>query len=194
MFAIPCWANELSTEAKAHLMYQAHEAIAPIKKNFKDALTQALGKAGAAKAIDKCKVDSAKLTSGPSVSGIETIEVGRTSLKLRNPKNAPRDWMKPHLNKFKDWKPGDSIEKRLLINLGPHRYGYLEPIYVQGICLSCHGKFVTTDIKKEIAEHYPQDEAMGYEFGALRGFFWAELSPRTSNEPTNKSKSPNESH
>jgi hypothetical protein len=53
--------------------------------------------------------------------------------------------------------------------------GYVEPIFVQPLCLTCHGTELAPELEAAIEQHYPSDEATGYVAGDLRGMFWAEL-------------------
>ena len=43
----------------------------------------------------------------------------------------------------------------------------------------CHGpaEMIDDEILIAIAEHYPQDEAVGFAEGDLRGWIWAEVPP-----------------
>jgi hypothetical protein len=50
--------------------------------------------------------------------------------------------------------------------------GYVEPIVVQDMCLTCHGTEVDATVEGTLAELYPADEATGFESGDLRGMFW----------------------
>ena len=42
---------------------------------------------------------------------------------------------------------------------------YVEPIYVQGICLTCHGSGVPEIVLDEIKVLYPQDKAVDFKLG-----------------------------
>jgi hypothetical protein len=53
--------------------------------------------------------------------------------------------------------------------------GYVEPIFVQPLCVTCHGGELESDLKAKLTELYPADQATGYAAGDFRGVFWAEL-------------------
>ena len=53
--------------------------------------------------------------------------------------------------------------------------GYVEPLFVQPLCVTCHGSALAPDLEKKLAELYPSDQATGYAAGDFRGVFWAEL-------------------
>ena len=156
---------------KAAALEKAHVAVDPIKSHFMKTLKAAVNQKGIHGAIDQCKIDASKITENAS------IEVGRTSLKIRNPENKPRDWMMPTLKKYESWKPGQPLESEILVPIGKEHVGYMEPIIVKPLCLHCHGKSLSPAVKSELKESYPQDKATGFSVGDLRGFFWAEFKP-----------------
>jgi len=100
-------------------------------------------------------------------------EVGRTSQRLRNPKNAPPGWVKPLLADGQA-RPAAEVEP-VMVDLGD-RVGVARPIATYSICLDCHGSAarVAPRVRVAIADAYPADRAMGYAEGELRGFYWAE--------------------
>ena len=62
------------------------------------------------------------------------------------------------------------------VELDGNRWGYVEPIIVQPLCLTCHGSELAPDIGAQITELYPDDRATGFEAGDLRGVFWVEFT------------------
>jgi hypothetical protein len=54
--------------------------------------------------------------------------------------------------------------------------GYVEPIFIQPLCVTCHGAELTPDLQAKLGELYPDDQATGYAAGDFRGVFWVELS------------------
>ena len=38
----------------------------------------------------------------------------------------------------------------------------------------CHGKAIAEEVAQQIAELYPEDRAVGFRPGELRGVFWVE--------------------
>lgn len=144
------------------------EAVLPLKKGLKQALVKGLEN-GPMEAISACRVQApelaATLNAGPT-------KVGRSSLKLRNPENAAKAWMEPLLQAYES-DPENREPKVVLID--EHTVGYVEPIYLQPLCVTCHGPALAPDLQAKLKELYPSDEATGYAAGDLRGVFWAEL-------------------
>ncbi|MDH3727519.1 MAG: DUF3365 domain-containing protein [Myxococcales bacterium] len=145
------------------------EAVTPLKKNLKRALIKAVEE-GPVEAVTACHAVAPAVTKG---AGSEVVKVGRTSHKLRNPKNAPKLWMQPLLQGY--LTAPDQMEPRVVV-LDDDTVGYVEPIYLQPMCVTCHGTAITPDVQERIDELYPTDEATGFEPGHFRGVFWAELS------------------
>lgn len=143
------------------------ELLAPFKKNLQQALKSGLAE-GPAEAIQVCRVKAPGIAEALSVEG---VRVGRSSHKLRNPDNEAPDWVRPIMQAYLDDPSGRSPQA---VELAGNRWGYVEPIIVQPLCLTCHGSDLAPDIRTRITELYPDDHATGYEPGDLRGVFWLE--------------------
>jgi hypothetical protein len=103
-------------------------------------------------------------------------DVGRTSLKLRNPNNKPDAWEENVLREFETQraagKPLETMEVAGWVERdGKSEFRYMKAIGVQQICLACHGRDIVPDVKKALAELYPDDKAVGYALGDVRGAF-----------------------
>lgn len=96
----------------------------------------------------------------------------QTSLKLRNPNNAPDEWEEKVLKSFEasDYPKGAGFGENLVT--GDKRiYRYMKPIYVEKACLECHStkERVRSEIREFLEERYPYDQAFGYKEGDVRG-------------------------
>lgn len=148
---------------------QAAAALAPFKRDLLAALTEGLAK-GPENAVDACRLRAPGIATAASTP---RVEVGRTSHKLRNPANAPREWMKPLLADYLA-RPDDRAPK--LVELAEGRKGYVEPIVVQPMCTTCHGTQVAEAVRTRINALYPADQATGFSVGDFRGMFWMEFA------------------
>ncbi len=96
----------------------------------------------------------------------------QTSLKVRNPSNAPDEWEKKVLKSMEtpEYSHGKGFGETMKIN-GNKIYRYMKPIYVEVACLQCHGneEKVKPAIRLFLKRKYPLDEAFGYKEGDLRG-------------------------
>jgi hypothetical protein len=143
-------------------------AVLPFKQDLKRALVTALGE-GPVHAISVCRVEAPRLAEAASTA---TIRIGRTSRKVRNPNNAAKPWMQPLLEKF---ETDPNSREPAVVLIDERTVGYAEPIFVEPLCVTCHGSELAPDLKAKIEELYPNDRATGYRPGDFRGVFWAEL-------------------
>lgn len=145
------------------------EAVTPLKTGLKRALTQAVENEGAAEAVTACQAIAPSITRG---AASKTAKVGRSSHKLRSPRNAPKPWMEPLLRGYLE-APGQMEPKVVVVD--EDTVGYVEPIYVQPMCVACHGTEIAPEVRERITELYPDDQATGFQPGDFRGILWAEL-------------------
>ncbi len=105
------------------------------------------------------------------------VTVGRTSARLRNPGNAPPAWASAHVAATDGRKAAEVPP--VAFDLGD-RVGLLRPIEVRKRCLTCHAarEQLAPGTRDWLARAYPQDRAVGYAIGDLRGFWWAEAPKR----------------
>ncbi len=142
--------------------------LAPFKHDLQQALRDGLAR-GPVEAIAACQVRAPEIASSLSRDG---IRLGRTSHRLRNPSNVAPEWVGPILEAYTT-SPSDRRPRTLA--LPNNRSGYVEPILVQPLCLTCHGDSLAPDVASRIKELYPADRAVGFRVGDLRGVFWAEF-------------------
>ncbi len=154
-------------EAQVDHQARGAELLAPFKMKLKGALLQGM-ESGPAEAIGACRAEAPQIAASLSTDG---VRMGRSSHKLRNPQNAPPDWLVPILEAYAS-TAAEHVPQ--LADLGDGRSGYAEPIIVQPLCLTCHGETLHPDVAGRIAELYPEDEATGFAEGDFRGVFWVE--------------------
>jgi hypothetical protein len=96
----------------------------------------------------------------------------QTSLKVRNPSNAPDEWERKALKLLGvSGYPKDVGFGEIQGINGKEIYRYMKPIYVEVACLQCHGERekIRPAIRQYLEMRYPHDEAFGYKEGDLRG-------------------------
>jgi hypothetical protein len=144
------------------------ELLAPFKRQLQAALKEGLSQ-GPSQAVAACRLRAPEIAASLSGDG---VRVGRTSHRLRNPANAPPDWVEPILQTYL----ADSTDQEpRTATLSDGRAGYAEPIATQGLCLVCHGDALAPGVAEQIRELYPEDRAVGFREGELRGVFWVEF-------------------
>ncbi len=164
------WSPEAAPAQLQPQVQQATAAIGALQASLLQRLTSALQSSGPVGALEVCAAEAQTLTQQQGQQA--GVEVGRTSHKLRNPKNAPRAWAAAYVQEHAGARLGDV--KPRVFDLGD-RVGMLKPMPVGAMCLTCHGTQVAPELVTAITARYPQDQARGFSEGELRGFFWAEV-------------------
>lgn len=149
---------------------EAGELLKPLKMDLMSTLKSKLSEHGSVAALESCHLQAGPITEKYAK---KIVGMGRTSHKLRNPKNAPKDWVKPYLSEFVSGKR----KKPVMVKLPNGNQGYLEPIGTKGMCLICHGDKVSKPLEEKLSKLYPKDEARGFKAGDFRGLFWVEVKP-----------------
>lgn len=130
-------------------------------------LMAAMAQGGPPAAIPVCREEAPKIAA--EVGEAMGVRIGRTSWKLRNPENQPPDWAKPLVEQ--------RVEEPQFLDLADGHHAALLPIRLKAQCLACHGPAdsLAANVRETLAEHYPNDEATGFNDGDLRGWFWVEV-------------------
>lgn len=110
---------------------------------------------------------------GTMMESEKGYRIKQTSLKLRNPLNAPDEFEISVLKKFgadrslKELPEQSKLFEGLQEIEGRKVFRYAIPLEIKPGCLKCHSD--SKDVPKFIKENYPQDQATGYTEGDLRG-------------------------
>ncbi len=133
-------------------------------------LSKAIQDEGTPSAISVCSEAAPALAA--EVAQTHALEIGRTSFKLRNPTNAAPGWAAAAI--------AARSEQELTVRSSEGSLGLLLPIRVAPPCLQCHGpaEGIVPEVRSALAEKYPQDQAVGFADGDLRGWFWVEVPAR----------------
>jgi len=149
----------------------ADAAIRALQQRLSARLFEEMKKGGPTLAIGVCRDEAPALTA--EIARAHGVRVGRTSHHLRNPGNVSPLWAERFV-KAGAGKKAASVEA-LVVDL-EDRVGVLRPIPTAAPCLQCHGpaERLSPDVRAFIKTAYPNDRAIGFEEGDLRGFIWAE--------------------
>lgn len=141
---------------------------------LKTELQTAMAAGGPQQAISVCNIQAPAIAQ--QLSGETDAKVGRTSLKVRNPSNAPDEWERAVLQRFEQQKAqGANVQtlefyERVEVN-GKMQFRYMKAIPTGQLCTTCHGTNIAQPIANQLTELYPQDEARGFNIGDIRGAF-----------------------
>lgn len=162
-----------ATEKEALIRCKA--AAATLGSNLKTALKQAMREGCPVQALGVCNTEAPAIAA--AIDEREGVTVGRTSLKWRNPDNAPDDWERGILEKFAADKAAGASNLDLetwTVVVGPdggREFRYMKAILTLPLCLKCHGTDLAPEVATKLNELYPEDHATGYGLGDLRGAF-----------------------
>ncbi len=135
-------------------------------------LKSALKEGGVENAAQYCNTVAYPLVD--SLSEVHQATIRRTSRKIRNPKDAPIPREEAMLNTYHDQIEAGQRPAPQVRQLANGEIAFYAPIMMQELCLKCHGKLGET-LKAEdyavIQSLYPEDEAIGYSEGDLRGMW-----------------------
>jgi hypothetical protein len=145
-------------------------------KTLKQSLQSAIAEGGPVAAIDVCQLQAPTIATEISPPG---TRVGRTALRVRNPANTPDEAQRGILRDFEHrlnaGAAADTLEQFDVAADGSARY--MKAIVTQPLCTTCHGTALPPEIAAAITQRYPNDAAVGFAPGSLRGAFVVEWSP-----------------
>lgn len=167
--ATPLLADEIQ------LLDDARAIAASIPPKLMTVMQDEIAKGGQDGAISVCREKAPKMAQQTEEKTGWSIH--RVSLKSRNPKSVPDAWERAALLDFDQRNvagenPG-SLEKGETVTTegGAKAYRYIMAIPTQTLCLACHGKpeEMSAAVKARLSELYPDDKAVGYSRGEIRG-------------------------
>lgn len=163
--------NETENQSETRLAQASINAFATA---LKAELTAAMQQGGPLNAIQVCNTSAPVIADKVSVD--QGVALSRVSLRNRNPDNAPLSWQRPVLESFEHRKEsGESPasldwSETVTVN-GQQEFRYMKAIPAAGLCLQCHGEHIAPQVSDAINALYPEDNAIGYEEGDIRGAF-----------------------
>lgn len=168
--------NALTEKEKQEYAKKGSEISQATFKALSEKLTEQMKLGGPAQAIPFCNVEAIPLTQ--KLSDEFNVTIKRTSDKLRNQENKPSERELEIINNYnkliaekKEITPIVEVDN----NNNKHFYA---PIILKANCLACHGKveeFVSLKTDSIIKSLYPNDKAIGYNEGDLRGLWSIEF-------------------
>jgi Protein of unknown function (DUF3365) len=153
---------------------EARAVAGSVPPKLLSVLTEEIKQSGPEGAIAMCRDEAPKLARAASQ---ETgWAVRRVSLRNRNPKAVPDAWEQAALMDFDrraaaGEKPATLERAELVQEDGRAVYRYMRALPTQELCLGCHGTDdrLSPAVKARLAALYPDDKAVGYGLGQIRG-------------------------
>ncbi len=162
---------ELTEAEQQAYLKQGKEIAQATFAELSGELAAALEKGGVAGAIRYCNLTAYPLVD--SLSLVHQAVIRRTSLKARNLADKPTPVEEEVLKAYHQ-QDGELAPKVMVVD--GREVAFFAPIKIQPLCLECHGEVgkspgISPDDYEVIKEHYPNDEAIGYALGDLRGMW-----------------------
>ena len=153
---------------------ESRALVQEFTKSLKRELQLGLKAGGPVYAIGVCNVNAPSIAA--SLASDSGWDVGRTSLRIRNPGNSPDDWEQHILETFEERllsgeKPAEIEYYEVVQQDGDRVFRYMKAIPTAELCESCHGSALDASVKQRLRELYPMDRARGYRAGDIRGAF-----------------------
>ncbi len=148
---------------------------------MKGELMRAMEDEGPVEAMRICGGRAMEIAREVENSSERPVRIKRTSARYRNPENAP-DAAELRALSLLEERPPAGVDGREHLVQKVRREGreylrYYKPLTVGAICLNCHGERsrIPDGVNTALAQRYPDDLAVGYGLGDLRGALRIEL-------------------
>jgi hypothetical protein len=153
------------------LTADAKQAAMALGKTLKSQLQSAMKQGGPASAVDVCHKIAPAVAA--SLSEEHGVQLTRVSLKNRNPEmGVPNAWQTEVLQDFEArQKAGESPDTLAYSAVVGDEHRFMKAIPTEAVCLNCHGTDIQPEVQAKITEWYPEDRAVGYSEGDIRGAF-----------------------
>ena len=153
---------------------EMRDAASEFMGRLKGILISQIKSGGVISAVAVCSDTAQVLTNDFGL--MKGLYIKRVSFKNRNKNNVPDKFEERVLKQFEVLKSTDKLapgtEHFEIIKENDYKYlRYMKPIKIGEACLKCHGneEKISAEVKELIVKKYPDDKAVGYKNGDLRG-------------------------
>jgi hypothetical protein len=161
----------------APLAADAEAVAAKFQQELQGKLQAALAAGGPANAIGVCKSEAPAIAE--RLSRESGWQVKRVGTRMRNAATGKPDaWEQRQLTEWQErLNAGAPPESLTVFTVTDEPQGrtsrYMKPIMIGPPCLACHGPAdsQSKELRAALQREYPQDAAVGYKLGELRGAF-----------------------
>ena len=174
--AVPVSLAQPGPGRNENAMQETRDIASAMLKELGQILQAAMANGGPENAIGVCKTQAPEIAQNLSTK--HQLQVARVGTRARNAvMGQPNEWQALALKQFEARlasgdKPHD-IEYVQLTKSGAYdlELRYAKPIVMQAMCTACHGSTeqITPSVKAKLEQMYPNDKAVDYKPGDLRG-------------------------
>ena len=178
LFAL-CFFDLSVVQAQAQdsdMLSQSRSISQAMLKELGQKLQSAMTEGGAVNAIGVCNTQAPEIAG--RVSAQNQVKLSRVGTRARNPvMGVPNDWQAKALAQFdaglaRGDKPAEmEFSETITKSDGSKEFHFAKPIVLQPMCVACHGgpEQISPEVKSKLSELYPNDKAVNYQPGQLRG-------------------------
>jgi len=152
----------------------ARATAAAVPPKLLAVLSTQIAEGGHASAIAVCQEKAPQMAKAASAQTGWAIR--RVSLRNRNPKAVPDAWEAAALQEFdRRAAAGESPAKlerwEVVSSNSGKEFRYMKALPVQPLCMNCHGPAsqIPPEVAAQLKARYPNDQAVGYTPGQIRG-------------------------
>jgi hypothetical protein len=174
ILTIACSEKNRETQVTENQKIEMRNAASEFMGMLKSTLINQIKTEGVLSAVAVCSDTAQVLTNEFGL--MKGVYIKRVSFKNRNKNNVPDEFEANVLKEFEqknnEGKLTTGIEYFEIIEENDHNYlRYMKPIKIGAACLMCHGneENISPEVKELIAKSYPDDKAVDYNKGDLRG-------------------------
>ena len=171
---ISCGEKTQEVQITENQKKEMRENASDFMVQLKNILIKQIKSEGTLSAVAVCSDTAQVLTNNFGLK--KGVYIKRVSFKNRNKHSVPDEFEARILKEFeqikKEGKLNSDTEHFEIIIENDYQYlRYMKPIKIGAACLKCHGneEKISSEVKGLIAKRYPDDKAIGYKNGDLRG-------------------------
>ncbi len=144
------------------------QATQTLLQTLQSHMQEHMKKGGVMDALDFCSTQAYALTDEVNSKLPNGISAKRITLKTRNLANEPQT---DESKVLKDLESKKELSPYVVEKVDAHTYKFYKPLVIdKPLCLKCHGEISTDkNLQSAINEKYPNDKAINYKMGDLRG-------------------------
>ena len=157
------------------MLTQSRAVTQAMLKELGQKLQSSMAEGGPINAIGVCHLQAPDIANRASTNS--QAKISRVGTRARNTvMGVPNDWQAKALAQFdaalaRGEKPADIEFSETINTASGKEFHFAKPIVLQPMCVSCHGSpdQISPEVKAKLNELYPNDKAVGYQPGQLRG-------------------------
>ncbi len=167
-----CTKSQVTDQQVQEYLLQSKQIAQQFSSELKTELQNAIAESGPAEAIGVCKEVSVQVEERYTEEYPEITQLRRISHKVRNEeKHIPTQTELEQLQNMQSLIQQERKPNPIYIAEQDYLTVLLPIVVDDPTCLLCHGNEnnIPAPVKEALNEHYPNDQATGFEMGDLRG-------------------------